>query len=556
MGCGYGCRYIYKSSRRQINQGKQMKIEDAIDIALHNIAKHGDTDVFPFPFETHLFFDNHAECKKILLDIHANFDNYMAQSPPSTLDTLTQVGYTGFRWATQIEPFWNAYYLALVVSIAEEIESSRVPIEKESVFSYRYEWDQNTAKIFKPSTWGDYKKKSLEISHDYQYVVVTDIADFYPRIYHHRIDNALRRLPKAGETPKKIMDLLFSFSKNVSYGLPVGGPASRILAELALVTTDLQLSRRNIKFCRYADDYSIFCNSKSDAYKVLVLLSEKLHNEGLSLQKKKTKIITTEEFRETSRMLDPADKTNPLAEEEQKLLNISLRYDPYSDTADEDYEALKAAINNVDIIGILGREVSKTTIDATVTKQAINAIYALEPHEKYGAISTLLQTENLSVLSPVFVLVMRAVKGVYDDIPDYGQEYIDRQLVSLYESESELLSVDLNISYYVLALSKRRSLAKEEILIDIFDNTTKPLIKRQVIMVMASWGCYYWLTDVKGHYSGFTEWEKRALIIASYALGDEGKHWRTHTKDTWRPQEILIRDWYSSRSQKNMKFPI
>ncbi|MDD2892683.1 MAG: RNA-directed DNA polymerase [Halothiobacillaceae bacterium] len=533
-----------------------MNIENAIDLALQNIAKHGDTDVFPFPFESHLFFDRHEECKNILMDIHANFDSHMAQSPPSTLETLTQVGYTGFRWATQIEPFWNAYYLALVISIAEKIETTRVPVDKYSVFSYRYELDKSTAKLFKPSTWSDYKRKSLELSHDYQYVVVTDIADFYPRIYHHRIDNALRRLPGVGDTPNKIMDLLFSFSKNVSYGLPVGGPASRILAELALVTTDLQLSRRNIKFCRYADDYSIFCDSKSDAYKVLVLLSEKLHNEGLSLQKKKTKIITTEEFRETARLLDPADKTDPLAEEEQKLLNISLRYDPYSDTANEDYETLKAAVNNIDIIAILGREVSKTTIDATVTKQAINAIYALEPHEKYGAISTLLEKDNLSVLSPVFVLVMRATKGVYDDIPEYGQDFIDQQLISLYESGSELLSVDLNISYYVLALSKRRSLQKEEILIDIFDNTTKPLIKRQVIMVMASWDCHYWLTDIKGHYGGFTEWEKRAIIIASYSLGDEGKHWRTHTKDTWRNQEILIRDWYASRIQKNIKFPI
>jgi hypothetical protein len=533
-----------------------MNIEDAIDIALKNISKHGDTDVFPFPFETHVFFDNHAECKKILLDINANFEKYMAQSPPSTLETLTQVGYTGFRWATQIEPFWNAYYLALVVSIAAEIEASRIPIDKEAVFSYRYDWDENTCKLFKSSTWREYKRKCLEISNEYQYVVVTDIADFYPRIYHHRIDNALRRLPNVGNVPKKIMDLLFSFSKNVSYGLPVGGPASRILAELALVTTDLQLSRRNIKFCRYADDYSIFCNSKSDAYKVLVLLSEKLHNEGLSLQKKKTKIVTTEEFRETSKLLDPADEKDPLAVEEQKLLNISLRYDPYSDTADEDYEALKAAVKDVDIIGILGREVSKTTIDATVTKQAINAIYALQPHEKYGAISTLLQKDNLSVLSPVFVLIMRAVKGVYDDIPDYGRNFIDQQLVSIYETGSELLSVDLNISYYVLALSKQRSLPKEEILIDIFDKTTKPLIKRQVIMVMASWNCHYWLTDIKGHYAGFTEWEKRALIIASYSLGDEGHHWRNHTKDTWREQDKLIRNWYAARIQKKANFPI
>jgi len=533
---------------------KFMNVEKAIELALQNVAKHGDTDIFPFPFENHVFFDNPKECKKILLDMHAKFDDYMAQTPPSTLETLTQVGYTGFRWATQIEPFWNVYYLALVISLADKIEEIRVP--KEVVFSYRYEWDDSTAKLFKPSTWYDYKKKGIELSSNYQYVIVTDIADFYPRIYHHRIDNALRRLSDVGETPKRIMDLLSSFSKNVSYGLPVGGPASRILAELALVTTDLQLSRRKITFCRYADDYCIFCENKSDAYKLLVFLSEQLHNEGLSLQKKKTKIITTDEFKETARLLDPADKADPLAEEEQKLLNISLRYDPYSDTADEDYEALKSAVKGIDIIGILGREVSKTTIDPTVTKQAIKAISALDPQEKYGAICTLLKDDNLFVLSPVFVLVMRAIKGVYDDIPEHGKDFVDKQLISLYESESHLLSVDLNISYFVQALSRRLSLPKEEILIHIFEKTTSSLIRRQVIMVMASWNCHYWLTDIKGKYGGYIEWEKRALIIASYSLGDEGKHWRMHTKDTWSDIDNLIRNWFSNRFQKKMKFPI
>ena len=145
-----------------------MHIEEAIGIALKNVASHGDTDVFPFPFETHVFYDYPDECKKILLDIHANFEGYMAQSPPSTLETLTQVGYTGFRWATQIEPFWNVYYLALVISIADKVEASREPIEKKSVYSYRYLWDEEGAKLFRSSTWRDYKKRGLELSENHQ----------------------------------------------------------------------------------------------------------------------------------------------------------------------------------------------------------------------------------------------------------------------------------------------------------------------------------------------------------------------------------------------------
>lgn len=533
-----------------------MKIGDAIDVAIKNIAMHGDTDIFPFPFETHIFFDHPDKCKEILVDMHENFFGYLQEQPPSSLDTLTQVGYTGFRWATQIEPFWNAYYLALVVSISEQIENARPPLADEAVYSYRYQWDLQSGKLFRDCTWSDYRKRGMNLSHEFDYVVVTDIADFYPRIYHHRVENSLQRLEGVGDTPKRIMALLGAFSNNVSYGLPVGGPASRILAELALVSTDTQLLRRGVKFCRYADDYSIFCGNKSEAYKLLVTLSEKLHNEGLALQKKKTKIITTEEYRESNKLLDPADAADPLATEEQKLLNISLRYDPYSETAEDDYEQLKKSVKEVDILGILGREVLKTTIDTTVSKQAIRAIHALDEYAKFGAITTLLDENNLVVLSPVFITVMRAVKGLYSEMQDHAKDFIDKSLIELYESKSHLLSVDLNVSYFIQALSTRRTLRKEEILIEIYESTTTPFIKKIIILLMANWECHYWLTDIKKSYGGASEGERRALIIASYKLGDEGKHWREHFKNKWNRRELLVRDWYAARVQANKGIPV
>ena len=80
--------------------------------------------------------------------------------------------------------------------------------------------------MFGKSSWRDYRMRALELSRAHSYVVVTDIADFYPRIYHHRVENALLRLPHPGDFPNRIKNLLSIFSKNVSYGLPIGGPAS------------------------------------------------------------------------------------------------------------------------------------------------------------------------------------------------------------------------------------------------------------------------------------------------------------------------------------------
>ena len=531
-----------------------MNIDQAIQVALKNIAVHGDTDVFPLPFETMCFFDRPVECHSRLMELHGDFERYLASLPPSRITTLTQVGYTGFRWAAQIEPFWNAYYLALVIALADQIEAKRILIEAQTIFSYRYEWNDADAKLFGNSSWRDYKARSLEISRNSDFVVVTDISDFYPRVYHHRIENALLRLPTPGDLPSRIMRLLFSFGGHVSYGLPIGGPASRILAELALIPVDEHLFRRKISFCRYADDYTIFCKTKSDAYRALVLLSEKLFNEGLVLQKGKTRILTAREFVDTAAFLEPVGGTGRT--EEQKLLNISIRYDPYSPTADEDYERLKAAVQEVDILGILGREVSKTTIDQAVAKQAINAIRALKPFARDGALRILLDSANLEVLSPVFVPVMRTIRGIYNELEEKTKDFVDQALVRLYSDSSHLLSVELNLCYYIQALSRRTSQQKEEILVELFDHQLSPLIRRFIILTMADWKCFYWLTDVRQKYSGLSEWEKRAFIVASYVLGDEGRHWREHTKHTWSPFDKLLRDWSSERWQRNGTIPV
>jgi Reverse transcriptase (RNA-dependent DNA polymerase) len=533
-----------------------MTSDDAIQSALRNIANYGDTDIFPFPFETLVFVDNLTESTAVLKEIHADFKGWLSSYPPQTIPTLTQVGYTGFRWAHLIDPFWNAYYLSLVISIADQIEEQRIRDADQSVFSYRFQWHDSEAKLFRESTWINFRKRCVELSSSYSLVVQTDISDFYPRIYHHRVENALHRLSNPGDTPSRIMELLGSFSKNVSYGLPIGGPASRVLAELALHGVDTLLVRKGINFCRYADDYALFCNTKADAYRILVFLSEKLANEGLVLQKKKTRIISADEFRRTAQMLDPADVTDNLATEEQKLLNISIRYDPYSPTAAEDYELLREAVSQIDIIGILGRELGKATIDSSVSKQAIQAISALSSPQREEALKMLLDENNLMTLAPVFVTVMRIVRDLYAMCSDAFQAEIDEILCDLYRQQSPLLSVETHLAYYLQALAGNQTQRKEEILGEIFEDVANPLIRRFVILAMAKWRCFYWLSDVKNKYGAMSIFERRAFLIASYYLGEEGKHWRDYTKPAWRSPELLIRNWFSNRFQSNKSVPL
>lgn len=533
-----------------------MDMRESIRVAIKNIASHGDTDIFPFPFECHLFHDRPQECAALLEGLHDKFKDKLSIFPPDSITSLSQVGYTGFRWAAQIEPFWNAYYLACVLKLAASIETVRLPESAQTVFSYRFNWQEETGKLFKDFTWRDYKTRCIELSQEYPVVVISDIADFYPRIYHHRVEIALGRLPNVGDMGWRIMKLLKAFSTiNVSYGLPIGGPASRILAELALAGVDQHFRTKKIIFCRYADDYCIFCADRAAAYKALVFLSERLFDEGLVLQKKKTRILSAEEYRETSKAFMPMDDEIGTSDE-NKLLNISLRFDPYSLTAADDYETLKAAVDEIDILGILGREVSKTAIDPTVSKQAIKAIKALEPSSQGDAIRTVLDPKNLDVLSPVFVTILRLVRSVYGVLLDKDKDFIDNVLIMLHQQESPLLSVDLNLSYFIQVLGQRKSQPKEELLVELFESHHNPLLRRLIILVLADWECHYWLTSLRKRFPGFSSWERRAFILASYILTDEGRHWRQSTMNSWSEMDLLIGDWFSIRLPKNRRMPI
>lgn len=519
--------------------------------ALVNIVRHGDTDIFPFPFERYLFDEKMEETLDMLVAMHKDFTKARVESPPLTLVKLSQVGYYGFRQATLIEPFWNAYFLGLVISLAESIEMKRISEEEKKVFSYRFEWNESKGSLFKETNWIDYKKQCIEYSNSYAFVLQTDISNFYPRINHHKLENELKRIDTNNKVCSNIMKLLSVFSGTISHGLPVGGPGSRILSELALNHTDYNLKSKGIVFCRYVDDYTIFCKDESEAYKMLVFLSEKLSNDQLGLQKDKTKIMSSEEFRDIHQFLDPKPIEDLASEDEQKLLNISIRFDPYSSTAVEDYNALKIAVREIDIVGILSKEVNKSRIDQTVTKLAINSLKVLTEQNQVNAVKILLDQNNLLTLSPVFTTIIRSIRSIYDELNEDGKNLVDNSLLDLFKNQSYLTKIEMNLNYIVQLLSMRHSPEKEELLVELFENQSNHLLKRQIIVAMANWDCIYWLVGIKNQFTTLTSWERRAFIYASYALGDEGTHWRQNNSKMFSKEEKLLTDWFSTR--KNAK---
>ncbi|WP_279143608.1 RNA-directed DNA polymerase [Photobacterium phosphoreum] len=528
---------------------KDGDIESAFKLAAKNVISFGDTDIFPYPVETRMFSDIFDSLSKSLFETHNDFINRLNESAPVNISTCSTVGYTGYRWATQIDPYWNVYFLGLVLSLSKKIEESRVGVT--TVYSYRYKPDYSTGSLFdKDVNWRAFQEDSLNLvkeNEDISYVLTCDIADFYTRIYHHRLENALDRIDPQKTISSKIKKMMQNFSGTNSYGLPVGGPAARILAELSLDSIDHLLQINGIHYKRYVDDFLIFCKTKEEAHSILTFISRKLmENEGLTLQKHKTNIMSKEEFTSLTQA-----KLFGLNEDEgspmkAKFMSLPIRFDPYSQNAVEQYDKIKESLQDFDLLGMLSSELQKSKINQPFSKQLIRAFAATDEIILSNAYTIIF--DNINDLYPIFTTVVQVATTNWNKFDNSTQILITNKIIELIKTDSFILKTELNLAYIVKLLAKNNSVENQVVLTEIYkSNTESILITLVVTQVMAKWNVHYWLTDLRRVFPTMNPWQRRLFIVIAYLLGDEGKHWITHNKSKFNFIDSLYRDWGSKR---------
>lgn len=520
----------------------------ALKLATKNVASYGDTDVFPFPTENHIFFDMPEKICSVLRGIDKDFEGSLVKMPVLTSKELATVGYSGFRQGTQIDPIWNAYLLALVAAIGEEIEARRVGAN--IVFSYRYKPDYASGAFFdKTVGWPQFQAAAKAGAEKHSFVLRCDISDFYPRIYHHRLENALRRATNKADIVNRIRDLVSAISAGPSYGLPVGGPAARLLSELLLNSVDRLLIADGIRFIRFVDDYVVFAESRERAHSALIRISELLlTNEGLSLQKTKTRILTAAEFMATSDFAESPGGESADDERARTFRRLRIHYDPYSPTAEADYEALAEELSKFDIVGMLGRELAKSRIDEGLTRRLVAAIKLLPPPVQNDAMRSML--DSLDLLYPIFPSVMQLCRSVLPDLESGVQAAVYNALRRLISSDSYITQVPATLAFALRVLATDSSEETELLFAGLYKKTASMMIRRDLIVLMAYRRADYWLSNCRTSFATLTGWERRALLIASYTLGDEGKHWRDAIRDEQSPFDRLVLDWAAESKQK------
>lgn len=136
---------------------------------------------------------------------------------------------------------------------------------------------------FEDYSYGFRPKKNLQqavtqslkyINDGYQDIVDIDLKGFFDEVPHYKVLQLIYNKVKCPDTLWLIRHWLRSpllqEGKLVKRrkGLPQGSPLSPLLSNILLDQLDKEMVRRKLKWVRYADDFSIYCRSKSEAIEV------------------------------------------------------------------------------------------------------------------------------------------------------------------------------------------------------------------------------------------------------------------------------------------------
>lgn len=137
-----------------------------------------------------------------------------------------------------------------------------------------------------------------------EYVVDIDLSKFFDRVNHDRLIASLRN----HGIEKRILRLIGQLLRSgvsidgkiqpTHEGTPQGGPLSPLLSNIVLDELDKELEKRQLSFCRFADDCNIFVRSRKAAERVMTSLCQFIERKlKLVVNREKSQVARTSEVK-------------------------------------------------------------------------------------------------------------------------------------------------------------------------------------------------------------------------------------------------------------------
>ena len=483
-----------------------MLTENELNAALNFIEGSGNSIFLPCPFEISAIRSNWNNILPILKRI-----DLLSYRPESAYKMMAPKQKYAIRPIHMLNPIDNILFTGLIYRLAPKIEAKRVQVNDDNIFSMRLKVDSQNGYFSLESNWEQMSKKLEEKSSNYKMVVKADIADFFPRIYLHRLENAIDSICDMEYEKRSLMRFLEKWSNGTSYGIPVGPLASNILAEALLIQVDEYLISIDADFVRYIDDYYIFKNSESECIKVLYELGERLDQEHLSLNMAKTRPMTTKDL--VLELISPKNADRILR---QKIIKEVFKGNPY---AKVDYEQLspehKKLIDEVDVKKMVEEALDTDLSNFANIKFVLNVLSALRRPELVDII-----LENLDRLSPISDSVARFF-NVFDEVDENDRIRIGQKIL-LYLKEASFVT-DFQAIWLLQPFVQSEKWNNIVDLRKIAREHKNHFVRRQAILAIGMSGDRSSLLDVKPKLDSTHDWEWRAIIYACRNLPDDEK---------------------------------
>lgn len=514
-----------------------MEISRASRMAVFNVIKEGLTDIFPRPFEVDLLSGNKIFAEEVVKQLEIRLKSCLESRDLSALRVhplqhvlLPKKEAFDFRRAALMQPMDTVTYLALVLTIADELEKHRPHHSKKIVFSYRFK--PKGGFIFDARyNFTAFERHVLDVLNRprTKVLVKCDIASFYDRLNLHRLESTLLGLSIDKKIVSSINSLLLFWANRDSYGLPIGGNASRILAEAALISVDDYLISHNIKFCRFVDDYRFFAPDIESAHAWLTIFVERLFLEGLSINPLKTFLEDVSERRAGKNSL--ANANNSLCwnkNGEKKPVKIIVGYSGSIPTKFRELSEKEVNdLNKENALEILRRLKKQVVIDPDEVRKFLKIVVAQSKYEKLKNLPKIL--ERFPQFTPLAVdLLIKKSNEVPDLVRAEIRKYFCDKCISD-ESKPEYILIA------IIRLLGSAGYESKNQLLEMFRGLRRSVgsyVGRSIIDSLFNWSTRNDALEIRQYFNKVDSWEKRAIIrLVNKAIPeDEKRPWLKNVK--------------------------
>lgn len=507
----------------------------SLEWALNQALNYGDTDIFPPAFE---FAAIKAEW--VTLGTWLASQDISQWNVRPGFRCLTPKHRYGYRLATQLDPLDFLVYTALVHENGLAMEEARVPRSSQIVHSYRFDPQPDGVMYDSSCNYQSFSNRSEELaSKNTEWVVLADIADFYPRIYHHRLENALSASTSNNIVAKAIDRMLNGWNASSSYGIPVGPAASTLLAEVALADVDDALLSEGTRYVRFNDDFRLFCSDRREAYQRLAFLARVLfENHGLTLQQHKTRIMTVADFAEGYLKSPGFKELTSLTDKLRTILGELGLTDPYG-TIDLDRlsEAQRSKIAELNLQGILREQASKDEIDVVLTRFVLRRLAQIRAVDSVDVV-----LDNIVNLYPVVPDIARYLRSLSNLEPakkkDAGGKLLDLLLDSI------VSHLEFHRMWLLSIFTHDRGFNHKDKFAAVAANWADGPTQREAILALGRSHQDSWFRTRKTEVGNLPPWSRRAFLYAASCLpADELHHWYRQLRAQLDPLELAITKW-------------